>query len=73
MSRKETEKISAELTVLDIVSEYPETEAVFKSYDEQVRECICCQGLFETVQQVAEKYKLNLAELLAKLNASTAD
>lgn len=70
MSYKETEKIAAGLTVLDIVSEYPATEAVFKSYDERVGECVCCQRLFETVQQVAEKYKLDLTELLAKLNAA---
>ncbi len=47
--------ISADMTVLDIVSKYPETEAIFKSYDEQAGECICCQMLFESVQQVTEK------------------
>ena len=73
MDRKEVEKISADMTVLDIVSEYPETEAVFRSYDERVGECICCQRLFETVQQVAEKYNLDLAELLEKLNSAVTN
>ncbi len=67
---KEVQNISANMTVLDIVSEYPKTEAVFKAYDEQVGECICCQKLFETVQQVAEEYKLELADLLEKLNSA---
>jgi len=73
MNRKEAEKISADMLVLDVVSEYPETEVVFKSYDERVGECICCQRLFETVQKVAEIYNLNLAELLAKLNSAAED
>ncbi|MCF6264964.1 MAG: hypothetical protein L3J57_00270 [Desulfuromusa sp.] len=67
---KEVQNISANMTVLDIVGEYPKTEAVFKAYDEQVGECICCQKLFETVQQVAEEYKLELADLLEKLNSA---
>ena len=58
------------MTVLDIVSAHPETEAVFKFYDERVGECICCQSLFETLQQVGEKYKLDLSELLGKLNSA---
>ncbi len=70
MTRQKTEKIVAEMSVLDIVSEYPTTEAVFKSYDERVGECICCQSLFETVHQVAEKYKLDLAVLLDEMNAA---
>jgi len=70
MTRQKVENISAEMTVLDIVSEYPATEAVFRSYDERVGECICCQRLFETVDQVAGKYKLDLSELLDELNSA---
>ncbi len=73
MNRKEVEHISADMTVLDIVGTYPGTEAVFKSYDEKAEECICCRMLFETVRQVAEKYKLDLSKLLAKLNSAGAD
>jgi iron-sulfur cluster repair protein YtfE (RIC family) len=73
MNRKEVKLISADMTMLDIVSAYPGTEAVFRSYDENAEECICCRMLFETVQQIAEKYKLDLSKLLAKLNAAVAD
>jgi hypothetical protein len=57
------------MTVLDVVSRYRETEAVFKRYDEQAGECICCQALFESVQDVAKKYHLDLTELLADLES----
>ena len=73
MHGKEGENISADMTILEIVTEHPETEVVFKSYDERVGECVCCQRLFETVQQVAEKYKLDLAEFLEELNAAGRD
>jgi len=73
MSGKKTQQIIAEMTVLDIVSKYPATEAVFKSYDEQTGECICCQMLFESVQQVTEKYNLDLDGLLGKLNSVLAN
>ncbi len=58
------------MAILDIVSEYPATTAVFSSYDEGAGECICCQMLFETVGQVAEKHNLDLSLLLTELNAA---
>lgn len=67
------ENIVANLTVLDVVSTYPETEVIFKSYDASVGECICCQSLFDTVQQVADKYNLDLPEILNKLNSVVID
>ncbi len=67
------ENIVANLTVLDVVSTYPETEVIFKSYDASVGECICCQSLFDTVQQVADKYNLDLTEILNKLNSAVID
>jgi len=67
------ENIVANLTVLDVVSTYPETEVIFKSYDASVGECICCQSLFDTVQQVADKYNLDLPEILNKLNSAVID
>jgi hypothetical protein len=59
--------IRPEMTVLDIISKYRETEAVFKRYDEKAGECICCQALFDTVQDVAQKYGLDLTELMTDL------
>jgi len=57
------------MTVLDVVSRYRQTEAVFKRYDTQAGECICCQALFESLRDVAEKYHLDLKELLTDLES----
>ena len=66
-------KISEEMTVLDIINDYPKTEAVVKSYDAKAGECICCQMLFESVKRVVEKYRLDREELLGKLNKAACD
>ena len=62
--------IRAEMTVLDVVSKYRETEAVFMKYDKEAGECICCHALFEPLKKVAEKYQLSLDGLLTDLAAA---
>jgi hypothetical protein len=62
--------IHPEMTVLDVVSRYRQTEKVFKRYDAQAGECICCQALFESLRDVAKKYDLDLIKLLADLEAA---
>ena len=62
------QQIRPEMTVLDVVSKYRQTEAVFKHYDQQAGECICCQALFESLQDMAARYRLDLERLLSDLN-----
>jgi len=59
--------ILPEMTVLDVISKYKKTESVFKLYDKQACECICCQALFESLQNVAARYNLNLEKFLEEL------
>ena len=63
--------IHPEMTVLDVISRYRETEAVFKQYDERAGECICCQALFDPLKDVAKKYRFDLEKLMADLKAAT--
>jgi hypothetical protein len=60
-------RITPDMTVLDVVNRYRETEAVFRKYDEQAGVCICCQALFETIGEVASKYRLDLDQFLSDL------
>ena len=64
---KKDHKIHPEMTVLNIVSKYRETEAVFKNYDKKAGVCICCHALFEPLSKVAVIYGLNLEKLLEDL------
>ena len=63
-------QIRPEMIVLDVVYKYRQTEAVFKQYDQQAGECICCQALFESLQDVAARYNLDLEELLTDLETA---
>ena len=69
MSYKE-KPIHPGMTVLDVISKYRKTEAVFKQYDQQAGECICCQALFESLKDVAAKYDLDLKRLLKDLETA---
>lgn len=64
---KKDRQIHPEMTVLDIVSRYGKAEAVFKRYDKQAGECICCQALFEPLNKVAVRYGLKLEKLMEDL------
>lgn len=72
MSENGLSCIGPRMTVLDIVSGHRATVAVFKAWDSLAGECICCQALFDTVQQVADRYGLNLDQLMAELNAAVS-
>jgi hypothetical protein len=60
-------KIDRRETVLDVISRYRQTEAVFKQYDQKAGACICCEALFEPLENLAQKYGLNLEHLLNDL------
>jgi len=62
--------ITQKTTLLDIVEKYPETDVVFHEYDSIVGECLLCNNLFETIDYIVEKYKLNVDEIIAKLNST---
>ncbi|MBW1787411.1 MAG: hypothetical protein JRK53_12435 [Deltaproteobacteria bacterium] len=67
---EETTDIRPNMTVLDVVSRYRRTEAVFRKYDDKAGVCLCCDALFEPLREVADKYGLDLAALMADLKAS---
>ena len=64
MTEKTDIHIHPDMTILDVVSAHPDTIAVFKSFDEQAGECICCTSLFMTIRDVAKKYDFNLPQFL---------
>ena len=61
--------ISPEMTVLEVIHRHRQAETVFKKYDEQAGACICCQALFDTLEEIAGKYNLGLKGLLLELEA----
>jgi hypothetical protein len=72
-NKKEADCIHPDMTVLDVVSRFRQTEAVFKKYDQQAGVCICCEALFEPLKDVSAKYSLDLKELLSDLESAVDD
>ena len=64
--------IDPHMTVLDIVSRYRQTEAVFKQYDQVAGVCLCCQALFDPLEDVARRYCLDLGRLVADLEKTAS-
>lgn len=62
--------INGEMIVLEIVEKYPETEDIFRSYDETIGKCILCYFLFDSLSKISIDNNLNLDELINKLNSS---
>jgi hypothetical protein len=60
--------VSKDEEVLSVVERHPATQAVFEGYDAQAGECICCNALFQTIEEVAAKYSLDLEVLLKDIN-----
>jgi hypothetical protein len=61
------------MTVLDIVSTFSATVEVFKKWDARAGECICCNALFESLEDVAQRYDLDLSVLLIDLNRAAGN
>ncbi len=69
-NREEAERmISKDMNPLDVVYKYRETEEVFRSYD-QPDKCILCDHLFDSIENIAARYDLDVDEMLTKLNSA---
>ena len=52
----------------EIIFHHRATEAVFKQYEEETGQCLCCQHLFESLEDTARRYGLDLEEMLKRLD-----
>jgi iron-sulfur cluster repair protein YtfE (RIC family) len=59
--------VTLETTILDIVSEYPGTEKVFKKLEAQTGACVCCEALFVSLREAAEQFGFDAGRVLADL------
>jgi hypothetical protein len=60
-------ELTPQMTVLSILCRHRQTEAVFRCYDAAAGVCLCCQGLFDSLEELAQKYGLDLHRFLDDL------
>jgi hypothetical protein len=63
-------EISANMTLLEIAQLHPETEAIFRQYEQITGSCLLCNNLFDSLSSMAAQYSLKLDELLRHLQTS---
>lgn len=55
------------MKILDIVADYPSTEDIFRAYDGIAGKCTMCHNLFDTLEEFSLMYKIDLDELMERL------
>ncbi len=59
--------IAKEMTILDIVEQYPKAEDIFRSYDQLVGKCVLCNNLFDSLDNFAIQNNIDLKDLINKI------
>lgn len=57
------------MTLVEVLTQWRASEAVFMAYEPQAGTCLRCHALFDTLAEAAAKYNLDLDQLLSDLNA----
>jgi len=65
--------IQSHMIILDIVGDYPQTDPIFREYDDVAGKCLLCHHLFDTIEAVTKEYQLDEADMLRKLNEAAQD
>ena len=55
------------MSLLDIMAEYNESEVIIKSYDDAAGTCLCCNHLFDSLEDVCRKFNISSDEISEKL------
>jgi hypothetical protein len=62
--------ITPEMTLIEVLHQHRQTEAVFRRYEGEAQGCLLCHALFDTLAEAAAKYGLDLDRLLQDLEDS---
>jgi hypothetical protein len=61
--------VTPQMTLVEIMTQWRPSETIFQAYEPQAGTCLRCHALFDTLEEAAQKYNLDLTKLLAELNA----
>lgn len=64
------DSITPEMTLIEVLQQHRQTEAVFRRYEGEAQGCLLCHALFDTLAEAAAKYGLDLHKLLKDLQES---
>jgi hypothetical protein len=67
---EEEAPITPEMTIIEVLHQHRQTEAVFRRYEGEAQGCLLCHALFDTLAEAAAKYGLDLDRLMKDLQES---
>jgi hypothetical protein len=62
--------IAPETLMIDIISHYRQTEAIFKHLEEKTGTCVLCEGLFLSLKDAARQFGFDLGDVLGNLRSA---
>ena len=65
--------ITPEMTLIEVLHQHRQTEAVFRRYEGEAKGCLLCHALFDTLAEAAAKYGLDLDRLMQDLQESAGE
>jgi hypothetical protein len=68
----QNEPITPDMTLVEVLHQHRQTEAVFRRYEGEAQGCLLCHALFDTLAEAAAKYGLDLDRLLKDLREAAA-
>jgi hypothetical protein len=69
---EEKDPITPDMTLIEVLHQHRQTEAVFRRYEGEAQGCLLCHALFDTLAEAAAKYGLDLDKLLKDLQESAS-
>jgi hypothetical protein len=69
---EEKDPITPEMTIIEVLHQHRQTEAVFRRYEGEAQGCLLCHALFDTLAEAAAKYGLDLDRLMKDLQESAS-
>ena len=65
--------ITPEMTLIEVLHQHRQTEAVFRRYEGEAQGCLLCHALFDTLAEAAAKYGLDLDRLMRDLQEAAGE
>ena len=68
----QSQTITPDMTLIEVLHQHRQTEAVFRRYEGEAQGCLLCHALFDTLAEAAAKYGIDLNRLLKDLQEAAA-
>lgn len=64
---KSVEPITREMTLLDLISDYPEKEEFFREIQEKTGVCILCNYLFSSLEEIGSIFQIPIEKWIREI------